>query len=322
MIEITSTEDWLRCLDNYPVVPPGQTAVWEKSSYSKNHKILRFRSDVPGAIALQGTLKKQFPYPRFIVEDGPLIGSSCSEMDFLSFFTKLRTALGKSISIEISSIFPYQAHHEFLFRTAGFLRPLVSSSCPLTYRVQASPDKSGFSSNWRHNYNRSLKNNLSFEVIDTPNDQDIKDFLEIYNQTAGIKGMRCHFDHDTLRSLSKDQNMKFFFVNQNGRRDSARMIYCSKSVAFDFLAGTTADGRKNYASYFMIANILSYCSQNGLQTFDFGRIGPGRYDSIDNFKKGVGGTLVQYLGEWVSPGHEYLQFVFGLMRFIKRNERW
>lgn len=324
-LQITDDLHWDECLSGFPVVPPGQASFWKNSRYFKQNTTLRFSSGVPGAVALQGALKRQWGVARFQIEDGPVIGPACTEELFVEFVQALKLHFNGAALLQLSSTLPYDPELEVWLRKAGFVRPPTMGQCPLTYYVDLTPDdqiEAAFTHNWRHNFTRSKKAGFQLEVCAGNDPVALKDFLSIYDETFEAKSADTHFDLEELTAMGRSSSLKIFFATQEGRRLSGRIVYFSGDRAFDFLAGTRKEGRKNYASYFLIANLLKSCSALGAKKFDFGRIGPGRYDSVQNFKKGVGGSLVQYLGEWELGSGFYLSFLFGLLRYLKRKERW
>ncbi len=78
-------------------------------------------------------------------------------------------------------------------------------------------------------------------------------------------------------------------------------------LTFDFgnksiymVAATEAKGREIGAAYAMVARLIALLQQKGIREFDFGGLDPARpsAEGVNHFKRGFGGKIVEYLGEW------------------------
>ena len=323
--EIHDSVGWDRSLEAFEFVPPGQVASWSGNRYFRGHKILRFTSAKPGAIAVQGVLKRSLGIMQFVVDDGPILGKSCDEETLVAFIASLRERLGKSCVLSFSSIQPYEPAHEVWMRQAGFLRPCSMGLSPLTLYVDCSDGaqlEQGFSSEWRKNIRKAEKKGLVFEGFALADARVRENFVRIYSETFRIKGAAEHIDTAMLQDLASDSRWHVFFASQAGEPVSVQLIFVSKAFAFDFASGTNAEGRRLKASQFLWASVLRHLSRSGVRLFDVGRLGPGRYDSIDDFKRGSGGRPVAYLGEWSLSSRPWLQLAVGAVRYIKGRDRW
>ena len=323
--EIHDAVEWDRSLEAFDFVPPGQVASWSGNRNFRGREILRFTSAKPGAIAVQGVLKRSLGIMRFVVEDGPIVGKSCDEETLVAFIAALRERLGKSCVLSFSSIQPHDPVHEFWMRRAGFQRPCSMLLSPLTLYVDCSEGGhlgQGYGADWRKNIRKAEKRGLVFEAVALADTRAREDLLAIYSETFRIKGVAEQVDARMLETLARDSRWQAFFASRDGRRVSMRLIFVSGVVAIDYVAGTSAEGRSLSASHFLAASILKHLGQSGVRSFDFGRIGPGRYDSIDYFKLGSGGRPVTYLGEWSLSSYPWLELAVGAVRCIKGQDRW
>jgi len=323
--EIHDPAEWDRAVEPFEFVPPGQTASWSESHYFRGYNILRFVSAKPGAIAVQGILKRSLGITRFIVEDGPILGKVCNEEAFLAFVTALRERLGKTSIISFSSIQAHEPVHEIWLRKAGFQRPWSTALSPLTLYVDCHDNsrlEQGFSANWRKSIRKAERNGLVFETAALSNACARGDLFALCFETLQIKGVAMPIDVPMLEALGRDLRWRLFFASHAGKRVSARLVFVSGRSAFDAAAGTSAQGRKLSATHFLMASVLKHLGQSGVHWFDFGRIGPGRYDAIDFFKHGSGGRPIVYLGEWTLSSHPWLELMMGTVQFFKRHERW
>jgi hypothetical protein len=323
--EIEDCDEWDRALESFEFVPPGQAASWSATRSPGGRETLRFASAKAGAVAVQGAFKRSLGVRRFIAEDGPIIGKACDEQTFIDFIAALCERLGTGCLLSVSSVQPYDPVHEMWFRKAGFRRPWSTAVSPLTLYLdcsgQPAPD-AGFTADWRKNIRRAERKDLVFEAIGLADPSARRDLLAIYSETFRIKGAVEQIDAPTLHALARNSRWQVFFASHAGKRMSARMVFVSGDMAFDHVAGTNAEGRNLSASHFLMASVLRHLGQSGVRLFDFGRIGPGRYDSIDHFKRGSGGRPVAYLGEWSLSSRPWLELALAVLRFVRGRERW
>jgi hypothetical protein len=325
LTEVQDPAEWEKALAAFEFVPPGQAASWSGTRDFRGREILRFTSGRPGAVAVQGVLRRSLGIPRFVVDDGPILGRACDEETLVAFIAALRERLGETCVVSFSSIQPHDSRHEFWIRKMGFQRPYSMVLSPLTLYVDCSDCsrlEQGFSAEWRKNIRKAEKKGLVFEVASLADVGTREGFLAIYCETLRIKNAAEHIDAAMLEAMTCDLRWHVFFASHAGQRVSVQLIFISGKMAFDFASGTNAEGRKLKASQFLWASVLRRLGQSGVHLFDVGRIGPGRYDSIDDFKRGSGGRPVAYLGEWSLSSRPWFELAVGAARFVKRRERW
>ncbi len=92
-------------------------------------------------------------------------------------------------------------------------------------------------------------------------------------------------------------------------------------LTFDFgrksiymVAATGNKGRQVSAAYAMVARLISLLQQKGIEHFDFGGIDPvsASAEGVNHFKRGFGGDIVEYLGEWEAARTEWLRWGMNL----------
>jgi lipid II:glycine glycyltransferase (peptidoglycan interpeptide bridge formation enzyme) len=85
--------------------------------------------------------------------------------------------------------------------------------------------------------------------------------------------------------------------------------------AFYYIAATGAEGRKLSAAYGMLPRLVASLRESGIRYLDFGGIAPQSSEraGVDHFKKGFGGEIVEYLGEWEAASVPLLAPLAGIM---------
>ncbi len=80
------------------------------------------------------------------------------------------------------------------------------------------------------------------------------------------------------------------------------------------VAATNNRGRDLSAAYAMVTQLILLLQQKGIKHFDFGGIAPSSLSAagVDHFKRGFGGVVVEYLGEWESAKTEWVKLAMNL----------
>lgn len=158
------------------------------------------------------------------------------------------------------------------------------------------------SSNHRYYLKQSQKNNLqiSFQIN---SQQSLQDFWITYNQMSIDKKLKAiQLSQKQISTLSQAFGEKMIVCNVYN--DSQQplcscIILTCNNRAFYYLASSSEEGRKTFASYFMVDKLLQYLKEKEFKSLNFGGITP--YDQnafgVNRFKMGFGGEIVEYLGE-------------------------
>lgn len=109
---------------------------------------------------------------------------------------------------------------------------------------------------------------------------------------------------DTRRLLHEFGDDAFILVGYQGDEPvTSCCVLTFADTAFYFRAATGGTGRRVSAGYAMMVQLFRVLKSRGTVRFDFGGIAPGSDQAagVDHFKRGFGGDVVQYLGEWEWP---------------------
>ncbi|MBV9866838.1 MAG: peptidoglycan bridge formation glycyltransferase FemA/FemB family protein [Abitibacteriaceae bacterium] len=68
------------------------------------------------------------------------------------------------------------------------------------------------------------------------------------------------------------------------------------------------------ASYALVNYLVEYLQQHGITEFDFGGLDPrsSAAAGVNQFKRGFGGELIEYLGEWEWASQSWLRYALNL----------
>ncbi|WP_298749244.1 peptidoglycan bridge formation glycyltransferase FemA/FemB family protein [uncultured Arcobacter sp.] len=174
-------------------------------------------------------------------------------------------------------------------------------------------------SNHRYYYKKALKNNLKATFSST---ESITDFVDIHNNMTRAKDLqKLRINHQDIINLSNAFNKNFLIetIYFEEKVVASCLILIFEDCAFYYLAASNEDGRKLFASYFMIKELLDYLTINGIKRFDFAGITPYEQSAngVNKFKVGFGGKIVNYLGEFELFNNKLVNVTFNkLIKYI------
>lgn len=221
--------------------------------------------------------------------------------------------------ITYNSTSRYSCDFEIGLRRAGFTRPFGFRTCPLSILIdlqnKRNPDRM-----WRRNLKKAQEDELQFEAINIPNENDTAEFIQFFEELQEMKSLRYALNKDKIYALLKTDGYKLFFASKQGKRLCGRIIYIdSLSLnSYDVFAANSFDSRKHSATHFLMESIFEYLKEIGIKYFDFSRIPPSNNetDSVYLFKQSAGGDIIQYNGEWIWSKSRYLNLLFCVYNFF------
>jgi hypothetical protein len=223
----------------------------------------------------------------------------------------------------ISDSNTYDINYEISIRQAGYVRPMMLMTCPLSIIINFNNTNWDVHRIWKRRLKEALKNNLKFEYIVNPDRQQIAIVCKMYSELARNKKLSYILECDALSILFMDNRFKLFFIlTEDNQPLLARIIYVYNNFSYDVLAANSTVSRNiRGSSYFMVNSIFEWLKNNGVKQFDFGRIGPGKRsaNSVYEFKSYSGGPEVSYNGEWVCVNNKFSESLFYfLLNFLKQ----
>lgn len=176
------------------------------------------------------------------------------------------------------------------------------------------------SGNWRHNLRRSFKRCLTIAVWSSPNPHEIMQAYESMQKFKNIGSLTSFTEIDSISRTFGDRCLIVHCRDERGELLALRGALVMGSKAWDIFAVTSAAGRKVYASHAAFWELMSQCSDKGVNWYDLGGADPLNNRSVYDFKKGTGAADIEYLGEW-ECAHPYLlrhiaNFFIGRRRHI------
>jgi lipid II:glycine glycyltransferase (peptidoglycan interpeptide bridge formation enzyme) len=130
-----------------------------------------------------------------------------------------------------------------------------------------------------------------------------EEFLRLHNEMTTRKGLSAHrISQREVAALCEQlaEQAVIFTGYVNDEPLTSYLVVNSGTKAFYLMAATGQKGREIRASYGVFSHLLQYLQNSGMTEFDLGGMDPNSPGArgVNQFKKGFGGELVQYVGEW------------------------
>jgi hypothetical protein len=134
--------------------------------------------------------------------------------------------------------------------------------------------------------------------------------------SKGLKsGSKTKSEYASLRDALGASGMTIVTGYLDGEPVTSCLTLDFGKKAFYYVAATGQTGRQIGAAYAMLPRLVEVLHGKGIELFDFGGIAPGspKAKGVDHFKKGFGGTVIEYLGEWEWASVPFLASAVGIL---------
>lgn len=304
MKKIENKDEWnskvLACTDyNFY-----QSYEWGQVKNGEGWSSDRFLYEVDGKYSLaQCFIKKMIGIKLVWIPGGPLLSQNCPISVLSGFMERLNKHYSDILGafcLKLNCQITANPEISLKFRELGYQEPhrkVATSFTCIADKKYFNDIEQRLSQNWKRNYKRSQRGNFTFDfrhdII------KISEIMKIYDETTELKGIvKTKSMHQIERLYENyDDQLISFFVYKGDELQSARIVIQFGNRVFDYLAATTIEGRKNYASYFLVYNILKWCADNDIEMFDFCGVDPLSAKGVYHFKSGTGARLVEFIGE-------------------------
>jgi lipid II:glycine glycyltransferase (peptidoglycan interpeptide bridge formation enzyme) len=183
-------------------------------------------------------------------------------------------------------------------------RPLAPINTGFTLVIDVSLPleqlRSGMTAKHRYYVKQAEAAGLDWKFGNT--DELVQSTAQLHDEMTRAKGLpRLRCDFATLQALDRGfGDAAVFFVGYwDGHPVTSCLVLTEGETAFYLLAATNAAGRQMSAAYAMVFRLFEVLKSRGITHFDFGGLAPGSSAAgVDHFKRGFGGEVVEYLGEW------------------------
>lgn len=195
---------------------------------------------------------------------------------------------------------------------AGWHPASVRVGYPSTFHVDLTRGevvrRGALTANWRHNLKRGEERGGRVEMWDAQ--RPLAPVYEVYQEMCrlqripvaisleGFEAMRCSLGDAMTLVVALDRGDQVSAMRSFGRIGER---------AYDLMAAVTTEGRRTYANYPLMWRVLDLAQEQGVRLYDMSGADPQGAIGVFHFKKGLGGRLVTYMGEWDWGSHGWLR---------------
>jgi hypothetical protein len=215
---------------------------------------------------------------------------------------------------------PHESSRVATFRAAGWSmtkRP-VGSLRTLVRRLDTTqtPVSESYSSNWSRNLRRGHQRGVIAEPWHQPEARLIAD---IHREVESLKRpfhAEWRGDPTAIERLLSCFDKRILIVKAHDDTGAVLAVRAAVVVgqnAYDFLAATSQEGRKAYASNVALDVLLGLLAERGIQHYDFGGVDPINNKGVFDFKHGAGGAESAYVGEYETASPRMTRWVLATL---------
>lgn len=299
-----AAREWDGLLARFPMASPYQGYSWGEYRRAFGWRPLRLvlpSGSHPWALAQ--CLVREFPLCRIVVVWIPL-GPLVNDGEWEAFGKSLRKIFeGWRLYIRIEPPMPCGVEETAQLIQAGWrpVRSRLNSGKTIVVSLQdREPERRRhLSSNWRHNLVRGERQGLLGKRWS--GSEAVSAMFELYREMVEFKRIKPTVDEASLGRMFECFGKDFILIvvrSSGGAILAARGGGRTGTQGLDLFAATSSLGRQAYASYVALWRLMEEFHKEGVLFYDLGGVDPKETPGVHNFKRGVGGVLVERVGEW------------------------
>ena len=298
-----TAEQWDVLVERLGATTPFQLSAWAAFRNSFGWASLRLVTANDEA-AVQMLCKSVGPVRIAWAPGAPLGDVSTEQLSELA--GEARRLLGGAVTyLRVADHHPHDQSRVESFRKAGWGRcsALLGGSDTLVRSLGQASSALGdsYSNNWSRNLRRGIQREITADIWDSPNPELV---ARMHRDVEAVKEpFRAEWrgDSTAILRLFEAFGERLIVVkaqDKTGSVFSLRAAVVLGTSAFDFLAATSNDGRKLYASNVALDALLAALTARGVTRYDFGGVDRTNNKGVFDFKHGAGGTDFTYTGEF------------------------
>lgn len=337
IIQITDVHAWDAFISTQPGAQFTQSASWGAFQESEGRTVVRIAGlDDQGEIliAAQWLLHKKRIGSYWYAQRGPIIRHDVllqAEEIVCMYIHALQKSklLSKGIFLRIEPPIEQKQDSGIFSRSyiqAHAYQPAATSMIDLTKDEQELLDNM----HEKTRYNVRLADRKGVSVRVASSDEDIQAFLQLNKETASRDKFISRSDAYIKRTVQtlRDVGMSRIRIAEYNNEPLAMSIEISFGDTVTYLYGASGSQHRNVmAPYALHWHAIQQAKKDGFRFYDLYGVNPANKESfyykktwegITRFKKGWGGTQIDYIGTWECPVQPFFYAGIRLMRFIGR----
>ena len=296
-----SEAEWDNLAISLASTSPYQTSAWASFKRSAGWSSVRLLT-TDGRCAVQ-VLIKHFMFVSIVWAPGGPIGE-VTEAGLIDLAAAIETESPSLVQyVRVSDFRPSLPALHKQYELAGWHRPraTLSAAQTLTCELNRNTLGSNYSKNWSRNLRRGEDRGITASAWLPADGTEI---AHLHQSVVTTKGLETN---DWRTRPAEVARLLECFANQLvlvKATDAAGTLLALRGAVviggfgFDFLAATSVDGRKNYASNVALHHLLDVLTTRGVTAYDFGGVDYHANKGVYDFKHGAGGTEHSYVGEF------------------------
>jgi lipid II:glycine glycyltransferase (peptidoglycan interpeptide bridge formation enzyme) len=231
---------------------------------------------------------------------GPVgVPEACSResMEQLSSILHARSLYCRSSLLRAKTI-----QDEQYLQSNGWVRPgrTVSANLTAVWDLRQTEEQllAGLNRNWRYSLRQAQKSNLTIDRLVVPPIQELTDLCREMNASKGVPAAIRSSDVAALFDALGDQVLVYGCRNASGQLIAFHSCAIQGQRAWELVAATSAEGRRNGASFAVLWALILHCRRLNVTHYDLAGIDPVKAPGVANFKRWTGAQDVEWLGEW------------------------
>ena len=292
-----------------------QSTIWGNLKNKKNWNILRVQCNSDTETSIQILYKKYFFITFFFFAGGPIGSITNLDQSLINFIVKYTKSHFYYIRLDDGSF--DKNNLEYLKFSKIWSRPLYrmnNSKCAFFSLADVKTTDDIFinaSRDFKSNLKKASKKTIKYIHTNNPNSNDLVEIsISMFNKKK-LKMMEFSDFENFKETLGKFMHY-FIAYDENNIPLAYRAILIFENKAWDIAAATSTKGRKTFAGFGVIEEVIKKLLNLSVEEFNLGAL-TAKSDGINSFKIGTGAKERFYVGEFETSN---LIFLKTLVNFL------
>lgn len=156
----------------------------------------------------------------------------------------------------------------------------------------------GLNRNWRYSLRQTQKSHLAIERLIEPPIGELTDLCRAMHASKGVPAAVRNSEVAALFESLGDQILLYGCRNASGQLIAFHSCAIQGQRAWELLAATSQEGRRNGASFAVLWALILHCRSLSVTHYDLAGVDPVNAPGVADFKRWTGAQDVEWLGEW------------------------
>jgi hypothetical protein len=285
-------------------------------------------------VMAQGSIRKMFGIRVLAIRGGPVYRTSDNENRnlkhlrlFLQHLVQANKEWHRFFYINVTMNGERSALTEIALREAGMTRPYFERVPYLTYMLpihrDADRNMKAFDVKWRNQLRRAESLEPAFAWGN--DDSLIESYVALHNAMCRIKSIRSYsITPESISAMRRHlgERLQFVIGSEAGQDVCGCAVVIDHGKAYYYYAAANEQGRNGYFSNAMVWFLIRKLRELDVAEMDMSGIDPARNWGGYHFKKGTGGRLFAYMGEWDHGSPGFLKPLMNIALYLRSKKMY